>query len=254
MTRDVRVYPDAHALARAVARALVEVLGTAGAAADRCCSVVLAGGNTPRILYGLLGSVYRDAIPWEHVHVYWGDERCVPPDDPRSNFRLAKEAWLDRIAIPLENVHPMPTDLPDADAAARRYEATMRARFPAQWPVFDLALLGIGTDAHTASLFPGSPALDETTRWVVATRAPGEPHARLTLTLPVLNHAARVWFLVAGADKAPALRRIFADVSAPARAAAGIPPAAAVGPHDGTLTWWVDAAAASLLSPRARGE
>lgn len=235
---EVRVYPDASGLTHAVARGLVDTLRVAAADAGGC-SVALPGGNTPRALYRLLGSAYRAALPWEKVHIFWGDERYVPADNPRSNYRTVKEEWLDQIAIVPENVHPMPTDLADIDEAARRYEGTLRAYFPGPWPRFDLILLGLGPDGHTASLFPGSPALEERSRWVVPVRAPIEPPARLTLTLPVINHAAAVWFLVSGADKAEVLSKTLEG-----RVGKDLP-AARVRPENGALIWWVDAPAAA---------
>ncbi|MGH2375037.1 MAG: 6-phosphogluconolactonase [bacterium] len=238
---EVRVFSDASALTHAVARALVGTLRAAAAGAG-LCSVALPGGNTPRALYRLLGSAYRDALPWETVHIFWGDERYVPADDPRSNYRMAKEEWLDHIAIVPENVHPMPTALADADEAARRYEATLRAHFRGRVRGFDLVLLGLGPDGHTASLFPGSPALEERSRWVIPVRAPVEPSARLTLTLPMINHAAAVWFLVLGADKAEVLRKTLGSE------AKRDLPAARVRPQQGALIWWVDAAATALLA------
>ncbi len=168
-------------------------------------SLALAGGNTPRTLYRLLSSQFRDRIPWTKVQVFWGDERYVPLDDPRSNYRMARESLLDAVPCPAENVHPMPTELRDPDVAARDYEKTLRGYFSKDWPRFDLVLLGIGEEGHTASLFPGSPALEETRRGVVAVKAPVEPPQRLTLTLPALTHAANVYFLVSGSNKAQAL-------------------------------------------------
>lgn len=238
---DVRVYPDPTALALAAAPALVDTLLSHLADAGRC-SIALAGGTAPRALYRLLGSAYRDALPWEPVHIFWSDERYVPPDDPRSNFRMAKEEWLGRIAMPPENVHPMPTDFADPDAAARSYEATLREDFRAPWPRFDLVLLGMGVDGHTASLFPGSPALEERERWVAAVMAPVEPSTRLTLTLPVINRAAAVWFLVSGSDKAETFRKVLQGEAGQDL------PAASVRPSRGALIWWVDRAAAALLA------
>lgn len=238
---EVRVSPDPTALTHAVACGLVETLRRAIAAAGGC-SVALPGGNTPRALYRLLGSAYRDALPWKAVHIFWGDERYVPADDPRSNYRTAKDEWLDHIAIPPQNVHPMPTDLADIDEAARLYEATLRAHFPGPWPRFDLILLGLGADGHTASLFPSSAALEERNRWVVPVRAPVEPSARLTVTLPVVNRAAAVWFLVSGADKAKVLRKLLEG-----RVGEDLP-AAQVRPERGELILWVDSAAAALLT------
>lgn len=238
LTPDVRVFPNLEALSREAARDLTENIAATAAEAGRF-TLVLAGGSTPRALYRLLASEHRDQIPWAQVHLFWGDERYVPQDDPRSNYRLAREALLDHVPIPPEHVHPMPTDFPDPDAAARAYEDMLRSRFASPWPRFDAVLLGLGTDGHTASLFPGSPALEEQERWVAAVRAPVEPSLRLTLTLPVLNHAAHVSFLVAGEDKAPALHRVLAGAPHPRTC-----PAAGVRPHSGDLIWWVDSAAA----------
>lgn len=239
MTPRLHVHPDLDALSRAVAEDLVGVARDAIARHGRC-ALVLSGGSTPRRLYGLLGTTYHDQIPWSQVDLYWGDERYVPPDDPRSNFLMAREALLDHLSIPADSVFPMPTGYPDPEQAARAYEATLRRRFPGPWPRFDLVLLGLGADGHTASLFPHSPALDEQQRWVVAVRAPADPPQRLTLTLPVLNHAAHVFFLVAGGDRTTALRRAL-DGATDMRTC----PAAGVRPLDGDVTWWVDAAAAA---------
>jgi len=231
---DVRVYPDLESLSRAVAESLV-LLVQATVGDKGHFSMALSGGRTPHLMYRLLADEYRGRIPWSQVHLFWGDERYVPPDDPRSNYRMARESLLNHVPIPADHVHSMPTDLPESEAAARAYEALLRDYFPGPWPRFDLVLLGIGTDGHTASLFPGSPALAEQKRWVVTVRAPAEPPLRLTLTLPVLNHAAHVYFLVAGADKAEALHCALASLSDPVTC-----PASAVRPVHGDLVWWVD--------------
>ncbi len=246
LTRDVfpanvRVYPGVEALSRAVAASLAEVI-TSTVARGTACSLALAGGNTPRALYQVLAADYRVRIPWARVHVFWGDERYVPPDDPSSNYRMAREALLDHVPVPPHHVHPMPTQFPVPDDAARTYEETLRAHFPGPWPRFDLILLGLGVDGHTASLFPGSSAVEECERWVVAARAPVEPSQRLTLTFPVLNHAANIWFLATGAEKAAAVHRTIRNVPEPAQC-----PAAGVRPDDGAVVWWVDNAAAELL-------
>ncbi len=238
MTHDVRVFPDLDVLSRAaaagIATALNALLARGGSA-----SLVLSGGSTPRTLYQVLATAHREAIPWDRVRVYWGDERYVPPDDPCSNYRMAREALLDHVSIPAENVHPMPTNLADPGAAALAYEQTLRRHFQSAWPWFDLILLGLGTDGHTASLFAGSPALDEPARWVTVARAPVEPSMRLTLTLPVINHAARVDFLVTGAEKAGVLGRVLREAPDTTEI-----PAAGVRPMHGTVTWWIDEAAA----------
>lgn len=152
---------------------------------------------------------------------------------------MAKEALLDHVPCPAANVHPMPTDLATPDAAARDYEATLRSYFAGRPPTFDLVLLGLGPEGHTASLFPGSAALAESTRWVRAVTAPADPPQRLTLTLPMLDGAAAIWFLVAGSAKAAVLHDILSGNADPHRI-----PAAGVRPISGTLTWWVDREAA----------
>jgi 6-phosphogluconolactonase len=174
------------------------------------------------------------------VHVFWGDERFVALDDPRSNARMAREALIDRVPCPPANVHPVPTGLPSAVASAQRYEDTLRAHFPGQLPIFDLALLGLGEDAHTASIFPASPALLEPERWVMAVEGPADPPQRITLTMRALIAAARLFVLVSGAGKADALRRALDPASDPSRY-----PAAALQSAGGRVVWWVDRAAVS---------
>ena len=203
------------------------------------CSLVLSGGSTPKGAYERLAVRYGDRLPWPQVHLFWGDERFVPPSDLRSNARMAREALVDRVPIPPANVHPIPTDGAPADAAALRYEDTLRAHFAGPHPSFDLVLLGLGEDAHTASIFPGSAALDEPARWVMAVAAPVDPPLRITLTLPALIPAVRLFVLVSGAAKAPALRRAL-DSASPPR----IYPAAALRAAGGRVTWWTDRAAA----------
>ncbi len=201
-------------------------------------ALVLSGGSTPRPVYGRLAQV--ENIPWARIHLFWGDERYVPHDDPRSNYRMAREVLIGHVPIPPENVHPMPTHMHDPDEAARAYEATLRGFYPGKWPAFDLILLGLGADCHTASLFPNSPALSEEKRWVVS--APGVDVERLTLTFPAINHAHTIFFLVRGAGKAEAVARVlhsWEDVTTcPARGIQAV---------DGEVHWWLDTAAASQL-------
>lgn len=218
-------------------------------------TLALAGGGTPRGLYETLASpAFRDRVPWESCLLFWGDERCVPPDDPESNYSLARRALLSKVPVVPDNVFRMPGEKEKPEIAARAYEEVLRARFPTPhpdgtavsggpaFPRFDLALLGMGDDGHTASLFPGSPVLDEKVRWVRHAAAPaGYPtRDRLTLTLPVLNAAARVMFLVTGVGKRKTLRRVF-DTAPP-----GDPrlPASLVRPADGELIWLLDHAVA----------
>jgi 6-phosphogluconolactonase len=200
---------DPAALARAaaeeVARLAAEALAARGA-----FRLALAGGSTPRALYRLLADPaqpFRDRIPWSVVHAFFGDERAVPPESADSNARMAREALLDH--VPLAAVHRIEGEL-GAEEAAARYEDVLFAHFgDVRLPVFDLVLLGLGSDGHTASLFPGSPALQERRRWAVAGPAGLPPPVpRVTLTIPVLEAARAALFLVAGADKAEALRRL----------------------------------------------
>ncbi len=238
---EIRIFPDADGAARAAA-AHIESLIAARTSSGEDFSLALSGGNTPRPLYRRLAADYRDRIPWARVNIFWSDERYVPHDDPRSNYRMARETLLDHVPVSPGHVYPMPTEPANPDEAAWRYERTLRANFSGARSSFDLILLGIGSDGHTASLFPNSPALDETQRCVVVAAAPVEPKVRLTFTLPALNRADTVFFVVTGADKAPALRRIVKDSPDP-----HLCPAAGVRPPRGTVIWWVDAAAASTL-------
>jgi 6-phosphogluconolactonase len=241
MKSDVRVFADVNELSLRAAEAVVRIINES-VQANGTCSLALSGGSTPRTLYRLLSSQFRDQIPWTKVHVFWGDERYVPPGDPQSNYRMAKETLLDRVASPAGNVHPMPTGVPDPDVAARDYEKTLRNYFSRKWPHFDLVLLGLGDEGHTASLFPGSPALEETRRWVVAVKAPSEPPLRLTLTLPALIEAANIYFLVAGPNKAQALYHVLTGSPDPKSY-----PASGIRRAGGTVIWWVDREAAALV-------
>jgi len=197
----IEVYPDLESLSRAAAALLVKQANLAAAARGRF-SVALAGGATPRRTYELLAAPpWADQAPWGRVHVFWGDERCVPLTDSRSNARLAKEAWLDRVPIPADQIHPL-NCATDPAAAARQYEAHLREFFAGEPPILDLVLLGLGDDGHTASLFPGSAVLEEGERWAVAVHLAEAGLSRVTLTAPLINQAAMVAFLVAGGAKA----------------------------------------------------
>ncbi len=217
----VRVFAHLEALSQAAASLVMRRARAAVDARGRA-ALALAGGRTPLRLYELLARG-DDALPWERIHLFWGDERFVPAHDERSNYRAAAVTLVGRVPIPLDHVHPVPTDAPDPEAAARAYERTLRGFFgEGATETFDLVLLGMGADGHTASLFPGDPALDETERWVRAARAPegAEPRARVTLTLPALAAAREALFLVTGTDKAGVLNAILDD-DGPARYPAG---------------------------------
>jgi 6-phosphogluconolactonase len=223
-------WKDREELSRAAAAELARIAAVAVAGRGRF-DLVLAGGHTPQRLYEILAAEYRERIAWNRTHLFWGDERYVAPDDPLSNYRMARESLIDPLALPPENVHPMPTSFADPDEAARAYEQSMRGHFGAEGPRFDLVLLGIGPEGHTASLFPGSPALEERQRWVVPVRVPAQPPLRLTLTLAAIDAATQVFFLVSGADK----RAIVAKLLSLGPEESGGYPAARVRPQGGVM-------------------
>lgn len=234
----VHVHPDAHAASAAVARGVVEA-ARAAVRERRRFSLALGGGSAPREAYGLLAEEpYRSQVPWEAVHLFWGDERCVPPGHPRSNFGMAARAFVRRVPIPAENVHRMRGELPPEEGAAA-YARELAAFFGPGVPRFDLVHLGVGPDGHTASLFPFADSLRVRDRTVVATlQLPaGEP--RLTLTVPVLNAARRVEFLALGEGKADVVRAVVHGARDPFRL-----PAQLVRPDDGELAWVLDEEAA----------
>jgi 6-phosphogluconolactonase len=247
----VRVLADLEALSRAAAE---EFARTAADAVRRrgFFRVALAGGTTPRRLYALLAdraAPWRARIPWSATHVFFGDERLVPPDHPDSNYRMARRALFARVPIPPRQIHRVRGETRRPAAAARELERALRACFRLRSgavPRFDLVILGMGADGHVASLFPGDPALGERRRLAAVAdsgRGAAAPErARVTLTLPVLNRAARLMVLVSGASKAGALRRALA----PGRASPD-PPARLLRPGRGRVTWLVDRAAARLL-------
>ncbi|MGO9124570.1 MAG: 6-phosphogluconolactonase [Terriglobales bacterium] len=209
-------------------------------------SVALSGGSTPKRLYTLLASGAFSNLPWDKTYFFFGDERHVPPDHPDSNYRMANEAMLSR--APTANVFRVPAEMEDSNAAASAYQQTLRNFFRlgfGDFPRFDLILLGLGPDGHTASLFPGSAALEENKKLVVASWVEKFKTHRITLTFPVLNQAACVMFLVSGADKAGILREVLENPQAAL-------PAQRVRPTNGRLVWMVDRAAAAGLSPASK--
>lgn len=245
---NVRIHPTLPALHRAAADLIEATLQSALTERGRGL-VALAGGHTPRAVYATIAEDQangRAAMSWDRIHVFFGDERAVPPDDPASNYRMAKESLLAHLPLPAANVHQIPGEL-GAEAAAIAYAKNLQTFFdlPDQtWPQFDLVLLGLGDDGHTASLFPGTAPLEEEQQWVCANQSPVPPTARVTLTFPILNAARRVVFLVAGEAKAKILRQALAPQPGEPRL-----PAARVAPASGEAIWLVDAAAASLLAP-----
>lgn len=239
------VFADAASLARAAADQIAE--RAVRAAATGTFSIALSGGSTPKRLYALLAdpsAPYRARIPWDRVQVFFGDERHVPPEDPQSNYRMAREAMLDEVPIPAANVHRVLAERP-AEEAADLYERDLRHSFglaAGAAPRFDLVLLGMGPDGHTASLFPGTAGLAERSRLVVANWVPKFSSWRITMTLPVFREAAAILFLVAGPDKAAALAAVF-DPSSPPDAF----PCQLIRPANGQLVWLADRAAAARV-------
>ncbi|HKD15842.1 MAG TPA: 6-phosphogluconolactonase [Candidatus Angelobacter sp.] len=244
MSPELRIVSDLAELHRAGADEFTRCAREAISAHDRF-AVALAGGLTPKGAYSLIAADQKDPakrLPWDKIHLFFSDERNVPPDDEESNYRMANESLLSRVSVPQQNVHRIPAEL-DANTAASQYEAELRNFFkpkPGDWPRFDLIMLGMGPDGHTASLFPGSAALNLDSRWVVENRVEKFKTYRITFTFPVINHAAEVMFLVAGEDKAPVLKEVLQGKE-------DVYPAQRVRPIDGRLLWVVDKAAAKLL-------
>jgi 6-phosphogluconolactonase len=238
---EIRRSADAHALADDAA-ALVTELAESSIAARGHFSIALSGGSTPKALYArLAGDPHAARIEWARVHVFWGDERCVPPDHPDSNYRMARETLLDHVPIPSGNIHRMPGE-ENPSQAAEEYARTLADHFDEPMPRFDLILLGMGDDGHTASLFPYSLALTITDRAVVAQYVVKLSAWRLTLTYPAINNAMTVAFLIAGAGKAEMLTRVLNG----ARDIGEIP-SQGIAPAQGRLLFLVDRAAAAHI-------
>jgi len=232
----LRVFDSVEALSEAAAALIAEKLDHSTGPFH----LVLSGGSTPKKLFAILASpVYADSIPWNRIHFWWGDERFVPPTDPESNESMAREAMLDKMPIPPEHIHPMFREGSAEDAAAA-YEALIRSLVPSG--EFDLILLGLGPDAHTASLFPGDPSISETHRWVLASTGAAGVKQRLTMTPVLLNRAKQVIFLAAGPDKTVPLSHVLNEPYEPTKY-----PAQIVARTAGNLLWMVDTAAASGL-------
>ncbi len=253
MTRALKIFPSAAGLARGAANQIVTILRDtprAGAPA----SLVLSGGSTPRAVYQLLATEeYRPQVEWPHLHLFWGDERCVPPTSPESNYRMVRETLLEGVPVPAQNIHRIHGELPPAQAAIA-YEDELRAVFGTEHgalPRPDLVLLGLGEDGHTASLFPGTAALEEERRLAVDVYVERLNASRVTMTLPVLNNARAVLILVSGSSKASTLAAVLRNAAA-GPTASGSPvsglPASRVLPRDGDLYWYADHDAAAQLS------
>jgi len=246
MNPTIHIVADTEELSRVAAAEFVHRAQDA-VQAKGIFTVVLSGGSTPKSLYTLLADdvTLRAAVPWDKVHFFWGDERHVPPDHPDSNYRMAHEALLSKVLVPAANVQRIKSEYPEAHRAADEYDQRLREFFAVtvgHFPQFDLLLLGMGPDGHTASLFPGTVALHERTRLVVANWVEKFNTDRITLTPPVLNNAARIIFLIGGEEKAETLRAVLQGEQQPERF-----PAQLISPTQGTLLWLVDRSAARLL-------
>lgn len=240
--QEIVVARDKDELNALAAAKFVEIANSAITNSGRF-TVALAGGSTPKSLYRLLaGSEFKDKIDWAKVFFFFGDERYVPPTDTESNFRMARETLFDPLRTPVENIFRWPTESASAEQAAEEYEKTLRNFFSGS-PRFDLVLLGVGADGHTASLFPYTEALIETSRSAVSNWVEKLGACRLTMTFPMLNSAANIIFLVAGEEKAPVLKEILGGEYLPEKY-----PAQGINPGNSNLYWLLDEAAARLLT------
>src|SRR5580693_5692677 len=249
--REVRTLPDANAIAQTAAAEFLDA-AQQSVREKGSFSVALAGGSTPKALYNLLATnpLLQAKVPWSKIQFFFGDERHVPPDDRESNFRMVKESMFDRAPVEPKQVHRIHAENPNAAEAAEQYEAELREYFQlkaGEFPRFDLVLLGMGPEGHTASLFPGTKALKEERQLVVRNWVGKLYTDRITLTPPVLNHAARVIFMVHGAEKAPALKAVLEGPYEPDQL-----PAQIIRPENGRVLWLVDPTAASMLVPQAK--
>jgi 6-phosphogluconolactonase len=231
----VRSFRSFESLSSGVAKEVLRLAKEAIAEQGRF-TIGLSGGNTPRTLYETLARDYATIIDWQHVHIFWGDERYVPHDDPNSNFRMAKESLLDKITIPEKNIHAIPI-LSNPTDSSDTYSKELQSFFKEDVPAFDLILLGLGGDGHTASLFPGMAAEEMKSGLVIVTHSPAPPPIRISLTLQVINNARNVFFLVSGQEKKEILKTVLAEQRNPTTSY----PAARVHPQ-GSLVWFVDEA------------
>lgn len=243
---NAQIVEDAEALAQTAAQTFVQSCREAIVARGRF-TVALSGGSTPKRLYQHLAQTpLKDAVDWSRVEFFWGDERTVPPDHPDSNYRMAREAMLEPLAIPAGQIHRMPAERSDLDRAAQEYQVEIarvcHASADDPPPSLDLVFLGMGSDGHTASLFPHTAALRETARWVVANFVPKFNANRMTMTAPMINSAAQVAFLAAGEDKAAVLAEVLTGPTDTDRL-----PSQLIRPISGRLTWLIDRASARLL-------
>jgi 6-phosphogluconolactonase len=247
MPPEIHILDDTNALAKRAAQEFLQA-ATSAVSARGVFTVALTGGSTPKPLYSLLAtdSVFRAQLPWDKMRIYFGDERTVPPDHADSNFRMANEAMLSKAPLKPDQVFRIKGEYKDTERAAQEYEQSLRSSFrieAGQLPRFDLVLLGMGNEGHVASLFPGTKATHETSRLVVRNWVGKLYTERITLTFPVLNHAAYVLFMVAGQDKALALKGVLEGPQEPEQL-----PAQGIAPINGKALWLLDSAAGKLLT------
>lgn len=241
---NVRVYADAEELALKAARSFARLADQYVIGGGRF-TVALSGGSTPKAMLTLLaGDPFRDTVPWSSIYFFWGDERTVPPDHADSNYRMATEALLANAPVPADHIFRIPADDPDPEKAAADYEATIRRVFGVVegWPRFDLIMLGMGPDGHTASLFPGTTALHALDRIVVSNFVAKFNTHRITLTAPAINAARNITFVAGGADKAETLKGVLEGPYQP-----DTYPSQMIQPKDGRLLWMIDEAAAAQI-------
>ncbi len=236
---DVRVFPDLPKASQALAERLIEAAKDVLTTKDTF-SMALSGGKTPRSLYALLAGEYSNDISWERVHLFWGDERCVPQESKDSNFAMAYKALISEVPLPSQNVHRIPAEINPAEKVAGNYERMMQKFFKPEEEdsfLFDAMILGVGEDGHTASLFPGSSALNEKSRWVLAVNAPPSfsPKKRITMTFPLINRSRSIFILVSGAKKKKVVREILKNTETARR----LYPAAMIHPL-GSVAWYID--------------
>jgi len=237
----VQVFQTKAQLVRATVNRIIHTIERSVRTTGRC-SIVLAGGNTPRDVYGMLAcSPSKNRINWDLLHLFWGDERAVPPDHPDSNFHMVHEALLGHITIPQENIHRIFGELGPRKAASR-YSDELEQYFLGQAKKFDLILLGLGEDGHTASIFPRTEAVSEATKSVGAVFVPQLKAWRVTMMLPLINAAKSIIFLISGSEKSQIVRNLM-DLQSPESRW----PASMVQPEDGSLHWFLDSSAASLI-------
>lgn len=246
LNSNIQTFADPKSLAHAAVAHFVQIAREAIETQDKF-TVALSGGSTPKALYALLATApWQNQLDWNQVHLFWGDERHVPPSDSSSNFRMTQEQLLSQVPIPPENIHRIKAENPNANAAAIEYERELKHFFQLgehEFPRFDLVLLGMGANGHTASLFPGTDAVHEQSRLVVAPWVEELNTDRITLTPPVINNAAKIIFFVTGTEKAAPLKAVLEGPYQPDRL-----PAQIIHPTQGKVVWMVDQAAASALS------